>query len=55
MLVKYKRKQINLRDHLRKQEFVLASDAEQAIISIIELSVKAGADQEKLMELISND
>ncbi len=55
MLVKYKRKQINLKDYLRKQEFVLASHVEPLIINLIECAVKAGADKEKLMELISNE
>ena len=55
MITKYTRKQINVKVPLHDKKFVESESAEDAIINIIELSIKAGADKEKLMELISNE
>ena len=52
MLTKYTRKQINLKVPLHDKQFILAEDVEDIIVNMIELSIKSGADQEKLMGFI---
>ena len=52
MLNKYNRKQIKADKYLRKQEFVLANEVANAMVQLIEAAIKAGADEDKLMEAI---
>jgi len=52
MINKYKRKQINKNAQLHDKEFVVYDDVEQLLTDILNAAVKAGADADKLKELV---
>ena len=54
-MIKYTRKQINVKVSLHDKEFVTVEDAAEILRSIVEKSVELGADGEKLMEYLNND
>tara|TARA_R110002096_G_scaffold435213_1_gene659759 strand:- start:1300 stop:1458 length:159 start_codon:yes stop_codon:yes gene_type:complete len=52
MLTKYNRKQIKANKRLRRMQFVLAIDAENAMVQLIEAAIKAGADKDELIKMM---
>ena len=54
MIKQYKPKEINKSSILRKEVFVTFSDATDLFERFVELAVKAGADPDKLMELVNS-
>ena len=52
-MIKYTRKQINLKATLHDKEFVTVDDAEAILEATFNAAVKAGADEVKLMEFLS--
>ena len=55
MITQYKIRDINRNPNLHKEVFVKASECMEVLESFIDSAVNAGADKEKLMELISNE
>ena len=53
-MIKYKRRTINQKAELHDKEFVTTSDATELIEAVFNAAVKAGADEKKLMEYLSN-
>lgn len=54
-MIKYTRKQINLKAELHGKSFVLYKDVEAVMMKLAEEAVKAGADEDKLMEFFSDE
>ena len=54
-MIKYTRKQINLKPLLHGKEFVTVDDAHAALESLYKASIEAGADESKLMEFFSDE
>ena len=52
MIKKYTRRLINQKATLHDLEFVAYQDVEQLLTIVLNAAVKAGADEDKLMELI---
>ena len=52
MIKKYTRRNINQRATLHDLEFVAYNDVEQLLMSILNAAVEAGANEDKLKELI---
>lgn len=52
MIKKYKLRDLNRAPELHKEEFVLASDATQMLEKFIEAAVAAGADPDKMMQIV---
>ena len=52
---KYNRKQINLKPALHNREYVTVEDAEAALMNLMKAAVKAGADEDKMMELMTDE
>ena len=55
MITEYTIRDINRNDTLHKEKFVLASEAQELLEQFIVAAVKAGASEEKLMGIISDD
>ena len=55
MIKQYKLRDINRNDTLHKEIFVLKSDCMQILNEFVIAAVKAGASEEKLKEIISNE
>jgi len=55
MITKYSRKQINLKATLHNKEFALVDEVEQLIMQVLNDAVTAGAEPDKLMEIIDNE
>jgi len=51
-MIKYTRKQINLKAYLHDKEFVTVDDALELMEVIHAAAVKAGADEDKMMEVL---
>ena len=51
---KYNRKQINLKPMLHNREYVTVEDAESALMHLMKAAVKAGADEDKMMEYMTD-
>ena len=52
MIQKYSRKQINIKATLHDLEFVAYDDVERLLTDILNAAVEAGADADKLKELV---
>ena len=52
---KFTRKQINLKPALHNREYVTVEDAESALMHLMKAAVKAGADESKMMELMTDE
>ncbi len=52
-MIKYTRKQINVKVSLHDKEFVTVDDAENALADLFDKSVEAGVDTDKLMGLLN--
>lgn len=52
MIKKYNRRLINQKASLHNKEFVIYDDVEQLLTDILNAAVEAGADIEKLKELV---
>jgi len=55
MITKYKRVAINRDAQLHDKLFVKYDDVERLLESVLEAAVKAGADADKMMELVNSD
>ena len=51
-MIKYKRRTINQKAELHDKEFVVYDDVEQLLTNILNAAVEAGADADKLKELV---
>lgn len=54
-MIKYKRRTINQKAQLHDKEFVVYEDVAELMSMIVKAAVKAGADEEKLMEFFSDE
>jgi hypothetical protein len=54
-MTKYTRKQINKNASLHTKEFVIVDDVSAMMQTILMHAVKCGADEDKLMEALSDD
>jgi len=54
-MIKYTRKQINVKVSLHDKEFVTVEDAANALTDVFKKAEEAGADMEKLMGLLNNE
>lgn len=54
-MIKYTRKQINVKVSLHDKEFVTVEDVQDMLIGFAEKAVDAGADMEKLMEYLNEN
>ena len=54
MIKKYTRRNINKQARLHDKEFVVYDDVEQLLMSILNAAVEAGADADKLKELVND-
>jgi len=54
-MLKYTRKQINLKAHLHGKSFVLYKEVEEVMTMLVKAAIEAGADEDKLMEFFSDD
>ena len=54
MITEYTIRDINRNDTLHKEKFVLAREAVELLEKFIAAAVKAGASEDKLMEIISD-
>ena len=52
MIKKYSRRLINQKATLHDKDFVVYEDVEQLLMSILNAAVEAGADADKLKELV---
>jgi hypothetical protein len=52
---KFTRKQINLKPMLHNREYVTVEDAEAALMHLMKAAVKAGADESKMMEYMTDE
>ncbi len=52
---KYNRKQINQKAPLHSREYVTVEDAEAALMHLMKAAVKAGADEDKMMEYMTDE
>lgn len=52
---KYNRKQINQKAFLHNREYVTVEDAEAALMHLMKAAVKAGADESKMMEYMTDE
>ena len=52
---KYTRKDINVKTQLHGKKFVTHEDAVSALMELAQMAVECGADQDKLMEAMSNE
>lgn len=55
MIKKYTRRNINQQARLHDLEFVVYDDVEQLLTAILNAAVEAGADMDKLKELVDDD
>ena len=53
MITKYKLRSINRKPELHDKEFVVHDDVEKLLESFVVAAVKAGADVDKIMELVN--
>lgn len=53
MIKQYKIRDINKNPELHKEVFVVWADAKELLNSFIDVAVKAGADADKLMEMVN--
>ena len=54
-MIKYTRKQINLKPVLHDKYFVVLEDIEAMLDMVVKAAVDAGADESKLMEFFSDE
>ncbi len=54
-MIKYTRKQINLKADLHDKEFVTVDDCASMIEQVFNLAVECGADKNKLMENLNEN
>ena len=54
MIKKYTRRNINQQARLHDKEFVVYDDVEQLLMNILNAAVEAGADADKLKELVND-
>jgi len=54
-MIKYKRRTINQKPELHDKEFVTVDDAQELMMKIAKAAVEAGADEDKLMEFLSDE
>ena len=52
---KFTRKQINLKPMLHNREYVTVEDTESALMHLMKAAVKAGADEDKMMEYMTDE
>ena len=52
-MIKYTRKDINIKPQLHGKSFVTTSDVEELMETVFDAAVKAGADEVKLMEFLN--
>lgn len=52
---KFTRKQINLKPMLHNREYVTVEDAEAALMHLMNAAIKAGADESKMMEYMTDE
>lgn len=55
MIKQYKLRDINRNDTLHKEVFVLRDDCMEMLEKFVDAAVEAGADQEKMMGVISDE
>jgi len=51
---KFTREQINLNPALHNREYVTVEDAESALMHLMNAAVRAGADEDKMMEYMTD-
>ena len=54
-MIKYKRRSINIKPELHDKEFVTVDDAEDLVRKVAEHAIKAGADEDKMMEFFNDE
>ena len=54
-MIKYKRRSINQKPELHDKEFVVYDDIEEMLRMVITMAIKAGADEDKMMEFFNDD
>ena len=52
---KYTRKDINVKAQLHGKQFVTVEDAVAALMQLAEAAIKAGADENKMKEVMADD
>jgi hypothetical protein len=54
-MIKYKRRTINQKADLHDHEFVVYEDVLKLMEMLTKIAVKAGADEDKMMEFFTNE
>ena len=54
-MIKYTRRTINQKACLHDKEYVTVEDAEAALLHLMNAAVRAGADEELMMELMNDE
>ncbi len=52
MIKKYTRRQVNMKATLHHKEFVVYDDVAELLTNILNAAVEAGADEDKIKELV---